>query len=97
MCQAVACAQPNIDFLKTLRKKYINGGVKVSNLKYKTEKYICTKNKNSDKLKEKWKMENVNYYDEICLLKYYQLVYMRRKMLFTVFQYLFSFQRYSSF
>ena len=26
------------------------------NLKYETEKYICTKNKNLDKLMEKWKM-----------------------------------------
>ena len=43
------------------------------------------------------------YYDENrmflieAILKYRQEVYIRRKMLFTIFEYLFSFQRYSSF
>ena len=43
------------------------------------------------------------YYDEnricsfVAVLKYYEVLYMGRKMPFTVFQYLFSFQRYSCF
>ena len=43
------------------------------------------------------------YYDENrifpieAILKHKQVVYMRRKMPFTFFKYLFSFQRYSSF
>ena len=43
------------------------------------------------------------YYDEnrifpiLAILKHKQVDFMSRKMLFTVFKYLFSFQRYSSF
>ena len=45
----------------------------------------------------KWYCDENRIFPIEAILKHKQVVYMRRKMPFTFFKYLFSFQRYSSF
>ena len=52
---------------------------------------------NSVMLKLKWYYDENHIFPIQAILKHKQVDCMRRKMLFTIFKYLLSFQRYSSF